>query len=125
MRLAPIVFLATCSSVAGFAPAASSRVSSSKTQLQAEQQNSSSRREAMGTIGAALGLGAGLLFPQVSNAANNPALQTFKGGKKTKGSFIPGVSGALSSVLLIRSEVVFSRRLGFAVGVDGASQSLK
>ena len=25
-----------------------------------------------------------------SNAAQNPALQTFKGGKKTKGSFIPG-----------------------------------
>ena len=102
MRLTPIVFLAACSSVTGFAPAASSRVSISNTQLQAEQQNSSSRREAMGTIGAAIGLGAGLLFPQVSNAVNNPALETFKGRKKTKGAFIPGVSGVVLSLKSIR-----------------------
>ena len=46
-----------------------------------------SRREALGSIGLALG---GLMFPQVSLAASNPALQTFKGSKGTKGAFIPG-----------------------------------
>ena len=60
-------------------------VASSSTEL------SLSRREALNSVvGIALG---GILaggFPEPSLAAANPALQTFKGGKKTKGSFIPG-----------------------------------
>merc|ERR1712176_74200 len=58
---------------------------SSNTQLQAENVG---RREAMGAFGAALGTA--LMFPQTSNAIQNPALQTFKGSKPTKGQFIPG-----------------------------------
>ena len=83
MRVSAIVFLATCSSVAAFAPSASQ--SSSSTQLQAENVG---RREAFGAFGAALG--AAILFPEASNALENPALQTFKGRRPTKGQFIPG-----------------------------------
>ena len=46
-----------------------------------------SRRESLAGLGLAVG---GLLFPDTSSAANNPALQTFKGRKGTKGAFIPG-----------------------------------
>mmetsp|Transcript_69180 Transcript_69180/g.200360 ORF Transcript_69180/g.200360 Transcript_69180/m.200360 type:complete len:203 (-) Transcript_69180:93-701(-) len=64
-----------------FAPIASNKLSS--TQLNAE-----SRREALSAIGLALG---GLVaLPGASNAVNNPALQTFKGRKPTKGQFTPG-----------------------------------
>jgi len=83
MRLSTFVFIATCSSVGAFAPI--SNPSHSITQLEAEN---SSRRKAIGAIGASLG--AALLFPRSSNAIINPALQTFKGGKKGKGQFIPG-----------------------------------
>lgn len=84
MRLSAISFLVTCSSVAAFAPSPS-LPSCSRTQLHADNSH---RREVLGTIGASLG--AALLFPQSSNAIQNPALQTLKGRKKTKGQFIPG-----------------------------------
>jgi hypothetical protein len=56
------------------------------------QLNADSRREALGSMGIALaGLFAGSFgAPEESLAFNNPALETFKGGKKTKGQFIPG-----------------------------------
>ena len=84
MRISALVFLATCSSVAAFAPIAT-RSGSVVTQLQAENVG---RREAMGAFGAALGTA--LLFPQPGNAITNPALQTLKGRKHGKGQFIPG-----------------------------------
>ena len=83
MRISAVVFLAICSSVTAFAPSATQ--SSSTTQLHAENVG---RREAMGAFGAALGTA--LLFPQSSNAIQNPALQTMKARKPTKGQFIPG-----------------------------------
>ena len=83
MRLSAVVVLATCSSAAAFVPSAQQSVST--TQLQAENVG---RREALGAFGAALGTA--LLFPESSNALENPALQTFKGRKPTKGAFIPG-----------------------------------
>jgi hypothetical protein len=83
MRLSAIVILASCSSAAAFSPV--STPSRSSTQLQAEN---SSRRGAMGVIGASLG--AALLFPQSSNANINPASETFKGRPQGKGQFIPG-----------------------------------
>mmetsp|Transcript_21246 Transcript_21246/g.22666 ORF Transcript_21246/g.22666 Transcript_21246/m.22666 type:complete len:111 (-) Transcript_21246:3-335(-) len=85
MRLSTYVFIATFSSVGAFAPI--SNPTHSITQLEAEN---SSRRKAIGAIGASLG--AALLFPQSSSATGsiNPALQTMKGRKKGKGQFIPG-----------------------------------
>ena len=77
MRTSVLVFLATCSSAAAFAPA-SVQPASSATQLHAE---TTGRREAMGAIAA---LGAGLLLPQASEALQNPALQTLKSRKPTK-----------------------------------------
>ena len=66
-----------------FTPIASNHHKLSTTQLHAE-----SRREALSAIGLALG---GLMgLPEASNALNNPALETFKGRKATKGQFIPG-----------------------------------
>ena len=55
----------------------------------------SNRREAFhllfgGSAAAALVVTSGIIsMPETANAVN-PALETFKGGKKTKGSFIPG-----------------------------------
>lgn len=84
MKTTAVVLLAlTASSTSAFAPASQNSLRSS-TKLHAE---GGSRREALGAIGAALG---GLALPGVSNALTNPALQTFKGGKMTKGAFIPG-----------------------------------
>ena len=83
MRISAVVFLAICSSAAAFAPSA--RHSASSSQLHAENVG---RREAMGAFGAALGTA--LLFPQYSNAIENPALKTLQSRKRTKGAFIPG-----------------------------------
>ena len=46
-----------------------------------------SRRASLAGLGLTVG---SLLFPDDSFAANNPALQTFKGRKGTKGAFVPG-----------------------------------
>jgi hypothetical protein len=63
----------------------SSAVSSSRTLVSSFELNALNRRDA---VGVAL---AGLFSLNVLPAdATNPALETFKGGKKTKGSFIPG-----------------------------------
>jgi hypothetical protein len=83
MKTSTIALLALVSSASAFQSVAPKQAFSS-TQLHAE-----SRRAALGAIGIALG---GLMFgAEPSNAGlQNPALQTFKGGKKTKGAFIPG-----------------------------------
>jgi hypothetical protein len=60
----------------------SSSVRCSSTELKAVN-----RRDALGL---AFGLLAAAGSPLASNAVSDPALQTFKGRKKTKGSFIPG-----------------------------------
>lgn len=88
MRFTAFLFLTALSTAAAFAPSStSSGVSSSTTtQLHAE----SSRREVMGAIGAALGAGMLLSFPESSAAFSNPALQTLKSRKPTKQAFIPG-----------------------------------
>ena len=80
MKTSALALLALTSSASAFVPA--SAPAASTTQLNAE-----SRREALGAMGLALG---GLLLSPESSSASNPALQTFKGGKKTKGAFIPG-----------------------------------
>jgi hypothetical protein len=80
MRTTALFFLALVSSATAFAPASSKHTS---TQLHAE----SSRRDALAAMGLAFG---GLMLPQESEAFNNPALQTFKARKRTKGSFTPG-----------------------------------
>lgn len=85
MKTTAFALLALSASSNAFAPASQGSIQSSRTQLHAE-----SRRDALGAIGAALG---GLALPGVSNALTNPALETFKGGKKTKGAFIPGKVG--------------------------------
>ena len=85
--VALVAFVAAQKAVA-FAPASRNAVSVPSTQLHAE-----SRRDALGQMGIALGglLVGGFAAPQESSAGlDNPALQTFKGRKKTKGSFIPG-----------------------------------
>ena len=83
-RSLAVVVLAL-SGAQAFAPA--SRVQSFNTELNAE-----SRREALGNLGIALGglLVGTLAAPEESMALTNPALQTFKGAKGTKGQFIPG-----------------------------------
>jgi hypothetical protein len=83
MKTSALALLALVSSASAFQSVAPKQASSS-TQLHAE-----SRREALGAIGIALG---GLMFgAEPSNAGlDNPALQTFKGRKRTKGAFIPG-----------------------------------
>mmetsp|Transcript_16565 Transcript_16565/g.40323 ORF Transcript_16565/g.40323 Transcript_16565/m.40323 type:complete len:86 (+) Transcript_16565:193-450(+) len=79
MRTSVLVFLATCSSAAAFAPASvQPSTITSTTQLHAE---TTGRREAMGAI---VALGAGLMLPQASEALQNPALQTLKSRKPTK-----------------------------------------
>jgi hypothetical protein len=84
MKATALALLALTASSSAFAPASQKSV---QTPTQpAAPVNTESRREALGFIGAAIG---GLVLPGVSNASN-PALQTFKGGKKTKGAFIPG-----------------------------------
>mmetsp|Transcript_46387 Transcript_46387/g.129326 ORF Transcript_46387/g.129326 Transcript_46387/m.129326 type:complete len:162 (-) Transcript_46387:157-642(-) len=81
MKTSAFGLLALAASASAFAPAVIKTAAPSNTQLNAE-----SRREALAAIGLALG---GLVMPGVGNAMN-PALETFKGGKKTKGQFIPG-----------------------------------
>ena len=81
MRTSALALLAFVASANAFSSPAPKQVSSS-TQLYAE-----SRRDALGAIGLALG---GLMLPEASFAGENPALETFKGRKKTKGAFIPG-----------------------------------
>ena len=82
MKTSALAILALSSSACAFMPNVNPKPVTTNTELYAE-----SRREALGSIGLALG---GLMFPQVSLAASNPALQTFKGRPPTKGSFIPG-----------------------------------
>lgn len=69
------------SSASAFVPASSPTSFSSTTEL------GLSRRDAMNSVGLAIG---GILvgMPEPSVAANNPALQTFKGGRKTKGKLL-------------------------------------
>jgi len=80
MKTTAVAILALAASSSAFAPVSQNSIPPS-TQLNAE-----SRREALGVIGAAFG---GLVLPGIAGASN-PALETFKGGKKTKGAFIPG-----------------------------------
>ena len=82
MKTHSLALLALVSSANAFSSPTPKTLGASSTQLNAE-----SRREALGAIGVALG---GLLVPEVSNALDNPALETFKGRKHTKGAFIPG-----------------------------------
>jgi hypothetical protein len=87
IRASAVAFLALAAveNASAFSPASIKHAST--TQLNAE-----SRREALGSMGIALaGLFAGSFgAPEESVAFNNPALETFKGGKRTKGQFIPG-----------------------------------
>jgi hypothetical protein len=75
-----IIFLFVASSTYAFAPNAQ------KSFGVATELNAINRRDAVGLTFAGLVAG---LAPEIANAVN-PALETFKGGKKTKGSFIPG-----------------------------------
>ncbi len=47
------------------------------------------RRDALGFAFSAM-IGAASTLPTEAEAVSNPALETFKGGKKTKGAYIPG-----------------------------------
>jgi hypothetical protein len=84
-----LLALAAAQGSAAFCPVSQITGIESCTQLNAEN----SRRNALGQMGIALGglfIG-GFAAPEESSAGlANPALQTFKGGKKTKGAFIPG-----------------------------------
>jgi hypothetical protein len=84
-----LLALAAVQNASAFSPASHKHAAITTT----TQLNAESRREALGGMGIALaGLFAGSFgAPEESMAAlQNPALQTFKGGKKTKGAFIPG-----------------------------------
>jgi hypothetical protein len=86
VSVAALLALAAVENASAFSPVLVKHAST--TQLNAE-----SRREALGGMGFALaGLFAGSFgAPEESIAGmDNPALQTFKGSKKTKGQFIPG-----------------------------------
>jgi hypothetical protein len=80
-----LLALAAVENASAFSPASIKHASTT-------QLNADSRREALGSMGIALaGLFAGSFgAPEESMAANNPALQTFKGRKHTSGAFIPG-----------------------------------
>lgn len=80
MRLAVIVALTATTNA--FAP--QQAASSAGTELAAM-----SRRDAFGLAFSAA-VGAASIMPEAAEAVSNPALQTFKGRKRTKGSFIPG-----------------------------------
>jgi hypothetical protein len=84
VRISSVCVLAlVASSVSAFAPASLKTSTTSSTEL------GLNRRDVLNNVGLAVGgiLAAGV--PEASWAAN-PALETFKGRKKTKGSFIPG-----------------------------------
>jgi hypothetical protein len=88
-RSSVIVLVALAHGAAAFCPVSQITGIESCTQLNAEN----SRRNALGQMGIALGglFVGGFAAPEESSAGlANPALQTFKGGKKTKGAFIPG-----------------------------------
>ena len=85
MKATAFALLALTASASAFTPASQKSVPTAT--QPAAPVHTEGRREALGFIGAAIG---GLVLPGVSNAGINPALQTFKGGKKTKGAFIPG-----------------------------------
>ena len=80
-----LLALAAVENASAFSPASMKHASTT-------QLNADSRREALGSMGIALaGLFAGSFgAPEESMAITNPALQTFKGAKGTKGQFIPG-----------------------------------
>jgi hypothetical protein len=77
-----------------FAPISQARTS------QTELGATLDRRNLLGAIGVAIG---GALVGTNPADASNPALETFKGGKKTKGSFIPGKGIRLQEENLITS----------------------
>jgi hypothetical protein len=81
MRLS--VIAALLASTTAFAPVSNTRFSTSATELGAV-----SRRDALGLAFSAVVAGA-VSSASPANAASNPALQTFKGGK-TSASFYPG-----------------------------------
>lgn len=82
MRATTLAFCITTPSALAFSQHASTTSFGRNTEL-----GMISRRESLAGLGLSLG---GLLFPDASSAANNPALQTFKGRKGTKGDFFPG-----------------------------------
>jgi hypothetical protein len=83
-RLAHILFLTVVTSVTAFT-APSCNPCKATTELCAVN-----RRDTFGLLfGTIMTTAISSIVPDISNAAN-PALETFKGGKKTKGSFIPG-----------------------------------
>ena len=81
MKLHLSALLALTASASAFAPA--QMASSSTTELSAM-----SRRDAFGMAFSAA-VGAASLLPEEAQASN-PALETFKGRKPTRGAFIPG-----------------------------------
>jgi hypothetical protein len=94
--------LALANGASAFVPA--SHKFSSNTELYAE-----SRREAIGSMFALGGLLlGGLGAPQESLAASNPALQTFKGRKENKGSYIPGMYLLLICRSCVSCQLMFS-----------------
>ena len=84
MKATAFALLALTASSSAFTPASQKSVPTAT--QPAAPVPTEGRREALGFIGAAIG---GLVLPGVSNAVN-PALETFKGRKRTKGAFIPG-----------------------------------
>jgi hypothetical protein len=78
-----VAALVSLAPIAAFVPSSAS----SRATLLELNAASFNRRDAVGVALAGLFSLAGNVLPA---DASNPALQTFKGGKKTKGSFIPG-----------------------------------
>jgi hypothetical protein len=89
-------FLVASLAYSGEAFAPISQARTSQTELGATLD----RRNLLGAIGVAMG---GALVGTNPADASNPALETFKGGKKTKGSFIPGKGIRLHEENLIAS----------------------
>lgn len=85
VRLSAFVFALLASSTSAFAPTSLQTSFTSNTEL------SLNRRDVLQNVGLIVGgVVAGAAFPEESSALSNPALETFKGRKPTKGAFIPG-----------------------------------
>ena len=81
-----VIAISAATTVAAFTPMSNQKLF--KTTTTTELSATIDRRDAFNLLFGGV-IAASSLIPDTANAVN-PALETFKGGKKTKGSFIPG-----------------------------------